>query len=308
MKSDNRLGCWLLGWGLLLGFLFSSPGIFAQRIPVEDLSLAMQIPIITVNSKNFKNSRVFEGKFYKYLRFPGNFPHGLLIPKQDQSTNRPSGFFSNQVINGEISAEAAATLYDKIDQLRRLEHFSGPHVQGIALIKDGSEDDSYTEIGLVVEHLDGDRIQPLPELRTAKEQREFLSLFVDMGDNEIGLLPLDYHSENTLEKNGILRPVDVLLVPAREVLPLSETNRALYHLRMHQVGYTVISIEESLARGDLRKLSATRNRRCRELLAVIKSQLPGYEFTREFIKDELRGRASPKTPARRNPYLVLHNQ
>lgn len=100
-----------------------------------------------------------------------------------------------------------------------------------------------------------------------------MGLFLEMGENESGFYPLDYHNENVLEEERptwqgglVLRPVDVLLTSIREILPIKKINPSLYNLRMHQVGYTAISVEQALAHGDLKKMNLGRVKRCRAFI------------------------------------------
>jgi len=281
-----------------------APSAWAQRIEVDDLSIASQIPTISIDARKFRGIKTAQGKFYSYSPFPSpNQDWGLLVPKRDQSTNRDLVAFAPAVIEGTIASDVAATLYDKIDQLRRQEHFRGPKVKYLALVRSDDLADASVEIGLVVEHLSGHRVQPFPNLRTPKEERDYLGLFLEMGENESGFYPLDYHNENVLEEERptwqgglVLRPVDVLLTSIREILPIKKSNPSLYNLRMHQVGYTVISVEQALAHGDLKKMNLGRVKRCRDLLHRMKSELPEFEITRAFITEQLSKRQSPVKP------------
>jgi len=306
LSANNFLKSRVLVLGFTLGLCLIPKLSRAQGVLVEDLSVAMQIPTFVIYNDSLKHLKSAEGKFYSYTRLPSPYLGlGLLLPKGDQSTDRAFlRTLAPQVINGSMADDVAATLYDKIDQLRRLEHYKGPKVKYLGLVRHGLEDNAYTEIGLIVEHLSGHRIQPRPDLRTAKEENAFLSLFVRMADNPRGLFLLDYHSENVVGLNNPgfpleLRPIDVLLVPKAEVETARTMNARLYQLRIHQVGYSVLSVEQSLAAGDLKKMSSSKISRCRELLAAMKAEFPDYEITREFITREFSLRGSPKPPSRR---------
>lgn len=317
MNAKKLLNNWALILGLTLGFSLFPGFAHAQRIPVVDLADAMRLPIEVHFMDDFRNVKPAKGAFYTYTHLPA--PHadwGVLIPQRDQSTNRSNLDFDARVLRGTIMNSVAATLYDKIDQLRRLERFNGPRLKAIALLraeKGEGQESSYTEVGLVVEHLGGDRIQPRPDMRTAKEENAFLQLFLRMGEDPRKLFPLDYHSENVVGKDNpgqtlVVRPIDVLLVPAAEVAYLKSANPRLYQLRMHQVGYSLLTVEQSLKQGDLRKFGLNRANRCHDLLAHMKLTFPDYQEFGDFIAQQLSLRKPPKPPTRRMQVLSSQPQ
>ena len=113
---------------------------------VEDLAAAIGIGTQVVYSRDFPAARSLKGQFFRYTPFPGDHPElGLLVPIRDQAKTfiRDHPNFSSFVQDGSISVDAAASLYDRIDQMRRLRLFGGPRVIAVALIRDGEEAASF---------------------------------------------------------------------------------------------------------------------------------------------------------------------
>ncbi len=289
-----------IGFAILMGVIDST---WAQRVSVDDLSTAMTTRQIILYADQLATVSTLKGQYFKYVPLKDHrLGQGVLIPQRDQSTAKEE-FLIPEVRNGSIPSAVAASLYDKLDQLRRQEHFGGPKLLGFALIKDTHDEDAYTEIGLLVEHMAGFRLDPDAQYRTAKQERGLINLFLRMSHWNSGtLVPLDFHSENVVGKDGVLRPVDVSLLRPDEILPTKTWNPRLYHLRMHQVAYTLATMDQSLNRGDLRKLSLRKIKTCKEFLSGMRRLFTDHSEFYEFAKSEI---AQRKVPMPRDPRLGL---
>lgn len=277
---------------LLVSFLsqdvFSQPSN-GERVPVVDLAYAMGIPVEEFFLSDFKNSPIASGKYFRYIVFPGENPRrGLLVPLKDQTRTfvRDNGNFGALVIDGSIPIDSASSLYDKIDQLRRLEHFGGPRLYAIGLIHDKPNKEGIPEISLVVEHIPGVRFERVPELRSPQENARYLDLFLEMSRplhlSIPGHLPLDYNPDNVLQVGDQLKPIDAALITEREIDLLRTYSPQLIHLKEQQAAYTLISIEDSL-----RAHPYPREAECHRLLGEIRRVIPTREKLFKFVHDEL---------------------
>lgn len=269
-------------------FLWSSFCFSQNEVHVEDLSLASQISIETMMNSGLPSNETARGFYFKYFRLSSD--RGLLVPIRDQSLSSAGDQrnFAPVALDGLMPQDVAASLYDKIDQLRRLALVGGPEVLQIAWIKDAPDAEHYTELGLIVEHMEGRRLPIDPTRATAEETEKYFDLLLEssaaLGSDGPSLLPLDAHAGNILIVGAEVRPVDIVLATAMEIENIKKSNPKLHRLRLHQAAYTLATGEASLAAHP----TAPQAGRCNELFKQIRESTRVPDEIHNFAKSRLK--------------------
>lgn len=227
-----------------LGFWAVFASYLHAQVQVEDLSIATSLPKTIISPDDFSPSHL-KGQYFRYHRL-NDGKRGLLYPIKDQSCSAQScRDFYPIIQRGTVGTNVASSLFDRADQMQRLEIFGGPKVHALALISEGDPSDPYQELGLIVDHVEGERLPHFPANRSPAISENFLQSFHRM--TEFGFIPLDFQPDNFVTYDDRVRPVDVALMTEEELRGLETQNPWAHRFRLMQMAITVGSIESSTA-------------------------------------------------------------